>query len=50
MNLQIITIKDIENELKVGRTYAQKIYSDLKEEYKLKTKPTKQHLIKYLRL
>ncbi len=45
-----MSIKDIMHEMDVCERTAKSIYKDIKNEYNLKTKPTKQHLINYLGL
>ena len=50
MDLKIITIKDIANELNISYVSAQRLYQDIKTQFKLKHKPTMQHLKLYLGL
>lgn len=50
MKLQIMTIKDIQAELGVSFSYARTINANIKNEYNLATKITKEHLIRYFKL
>lgn len=45
----ILKIKDLQNILECSRNTAQKIYSEIKEEYKIQI-VTQMHLHKYLKL
>lgn len=49
-DLTILTYKDVARELNISTRSASRIILDIKQEYGIKTKVTKQHLIQYLKL
>lgn len=50
MQLQFLTAKDVMSLTSTSKSHAYRLISDIKEEYNLKTKITKEHLLKYLNL
>lgn len=50
MVLEFLTAKDVMSLTGLARNQSYKLISDIKSEYDLKTKITKEHLIRYLRL